>query len=208
MSILDEQIENGLIYLIICSRGPGSETMTSQIYAPFEESLNEELERAKKRTPEEKEELGETVEDVESYHKMLREAVTNPEVENHLVDGVSNIYVEQWDEGPAYYISEPMTWREVLEAIVLHDPDFGFKFSNNLSYCSAVYRAIRFNIGDRKGLWSSVNGWREPSWEVMPKEDVFECRRLFDLTEKEILTCHDDVLRQSAVADIDSYKGC
>lgn len=200
MISLDTVVESACIYLVICSRGPGSDTMTASIHIPVS-SAYKWLERNMIEGGHEKAEVAKAV-------ASLKQNLEEPEVDTVLVDGLVNIYVDQFEEGPVFLVRKPLTIREIILGILYEDPEYCAR--GDISYCTAVYRALVNNWPPNKTFekWSSINGWRSPVFELMPQWQVDQCLELFDLTVEGALTCNCDVLRLSMKSPSRDYRGC
>lgn len=202
MISLDTVIESAYIYLVECSRGPGSETYTADVHIP----ILSKLDSLRETMPEE----GWEPQEIEVKVAEWRVYLDKPEVENPLIDGIDNVLVPCNDEGPSFLVRKPLTLREILHAIIEIDPEAYLDGVPPLEYRTAMYRALINNWPPNKTFerWSSVNAWRNLKCELMPKWQVEQCMDLFNLTLDQVYTCDCHVLRESAKNPSETYSGC
>lgn len=168
-----------LLHFIVCSRGPGSETMTVNLWQPAEkvlENTEEELEK-------EFDENGDDTGRITSTLDQLRNALTSGEGDQ-VCEGILSV-----DSGFDGDLTKLQYATAVYRAIV-----------NNWDHIE--------NFDYDQSVWSSVGAWRSVEHELMPMWQVEQCMELFDLTKEQVLTCDCPVLRTSIAHPTEEYKGC
>jgi len=197
---LDDKVgARAMIYLIVCSRGAGSETMTAKVWKPLEEALEESR-------------IDEDGDDVSRYVNSLSQSIKDGG--EQLCAGVQVIDTEFNDEGMTYLVEADVTYRQMLEAILKSEDEYATEeceLEKRTSYRSAVYRAVVNNleIVDRNETkWSSIGAWRSTECERMPLWQVQQCLELFKMTKEQALVCDCVVLRESIVKPSEEYCGC
>lgn len=206
---LDDKISDMLIYVIVCARGPGSETLTARISSPIkkifmlqpeEEYGDYEVEKEKTR-----------ILNAELQEQALTGEGKKILVKGKEIEGIETVHIATHDEGLTYRILGTISIRDMLTAVLFNDELVARAATDEglFAFQAASYRAIVNNLLSRKKeVWSSMNGWRGVEYELMPKWQVEQCMELFEMTEEETLVCKCDVLRASMVMPSTKYTGC
>ncbi len=168
-------------YVIVCSRGPGSETIVTRAYAVI------------------RKDDGKLYYDVDIYRQQMEaDGMEQEEINEELSHGMNEEPIridETWfgievmfeDEGPVLFMNEGTTNEDILKCLTkcfeVNDQELDFgdneemqNFMDDINeakketanaFMSAIIRSWL-----NPGSWTSVDAWRNLECEVMSKEDV------------------------------------
>ena len=158
---------NMVIYMIVCSRGPGSETLTARVWKDVK--------------------MAGVCLDPDDGSKESVDATLRASIEaggEEVIAGVSELDSEWNDEGMTYLVKKGVKYGDMLKAIVEHevgwqDGDDDDPVNVELasvwkteSMRTAFFRALVANLDGDYGeetTWSSYKGWRNVKCELMPR---------------------------------------